>query len=558
MLHSAQAMNCSPRNLSFAALLLAGAYAIPSQMSAQRPMHTPHTAPATDTTSQKGLALRIEALLAEPAVSRAQWGISVTTIDGQPIFSMNEGKYFTPASNAKLFTTAAALAILGPDFVSKTYVVQDGTLDTRGVLKGGLRVVGTGDPSLSFRVYPYKYVSAKEEENRPAPILPATTLFEDMVAQVMRHGIREVDGPITGDDSFFVSERYGTGWGWDDLQWEYGAPVSALTFNDNITVLDLEAGVNAGDPIASSWRDGFPYYATEWDPAGTTTSPGTKRQIGVARDPGSMVVRLFGTAPAGGKTAHLGLAVERPAMYAAGAFRAALEAHGIHAPGPVLAHSAVAASTAMFDEEVRKPVSVRPLAQGTTTIPMDFKPGEEILATHVSPPLSEEVTVINKVSENLHVELLLRQLGRSQTGEGSFVEGARVVRQFLVNAGILPDDFFFYDGSGMSPEDEVTPRATSTLLAYAAKQPWGNTFRATLPIAGVDGTLANRFTQSPVKGKLLAKTGTLNGVHALSGYLTTATGRTVILAIYCNHREPGNDAARKAMDKITEAIYLDE
>ena len=133
-----------------------------------------------------------------------------------------------------------------------------------------------------------------------------------------------------------------------------------------------------------------------------------------------------------------------------------------------------------------------------------------------------------------------------------------MVRQFLVNAGILPDDFFFYDGSGMSPEDEVTPRATSTLLAYAAKQPWGATFRATLPVSGVDGTLANRFTQSPVKGKLFAKTGTLNGVHALSGYLTTASGRTVIVAIYCNHREPGNDAARKTMDKITEAIYLGE
>jgi serine-type D-Ala-D-Ala carboxypeptidase/endopeptidase (penicillin-binding protein 4) len=548
-------MKCSLNKLSLSALLMVGICMLASPLSAQRPMHT---APAANATSQKGLAMRIEALLADPAVSRAQWGISVTTIDGQPIFAMNDGKYFTPASNAKLFTTAAALAILGPDFVSKTYVVQDGTLDAKGVLKGGLRLVGTGDPSLSSRVYPYKYVSAKEEESRAAPVLPATTLFDEMVAQVMRHGIHEVDGPITGDDSFFVSERYGTGWGWDDLQWEYGAPVSALTLNDNITFLDLEAGANAGDPIASKWRDGFPYYAIEWDPPGTTTGVGTKRQIGVERDPGSMVVRLFGTAPAGGKTAHLGLAVEQPAIYAAGAFRAALEAHGVHAPGPVLAHSTVASSTAIFDEEVRKPISLQPLAPGTTTLPMDLKPGEEILATHVSPPLSEEATVINKVSENLHAELLLRQLARSQTGEGSFVVGARVVRQFLVNAGILPDDFFFYDGSGMSPEDEVTPRATSTLLVYAARQPWGAAFRATLPVSGVDGTLVSRFTQSPVKGKLFAKTGTLNGVHALSGYLTTASGRTVVIALYCNHREPGNDAARKTLDKITDAIYLDD
>jgi D-alanyl-D-alanine carboxypeptidase/D-alanyl-D-alanine-endopeptidase (penicillin-binding protein 4) len=401
-------------------------------------------------------------------------------------------------------------------------------------------------------------VSAKEEESNPTPVLPAINLMDDMVAQVMRHGIRELEGPITGDDSFFVSDRYGSGWGWDDLQWGYGAPVSALTFNDNITFLDLQAGSHAGDPIATNWRDGFPYYATEWNPAGMTSNPGTKRQIGVERDPGSMVVRLFGTAPAGGKPIHLALAVERPGIYAAGAFRAALEAHGLHAPGPAVAHSTVNASTELFDEEVRKPIAIQPLAPGTTSLPIDLKPGEEIWATHISPPLSEEATMINKVSENLHAELLLRQLGRSQTGEGSFVEGARVVRQFLLNAGILPDDFLFYDGSGMSPDDEVTPRATSALLVYAARQPWGSAFRATLPVAGVDGTLANRFTQSPVKKKLFAKTGTLNGVHALSGYLTTASGRTIVVSIYSNHREPGNDTTRRAMDKIIEAIYSGE
>jgi serine-type D-Ala-D-Ala carboxypeptidase/endopeptidase (penicillin-binding protein 4) len=551
MLHSAQAMNRSLKNLLLTALLLVGACTPAVHLHAQRTAHT-------DASSQKTLALRIEELLADPAVSRAQWGISVTTLDGQPIFAMNDGKYFTPASNAKLFTTAAALAILGPDFVSKTYVVKSGTLDGKGVLQGGLRLVGTGDPSLSFREYPYKYVSPKEEESNPAPLWPATTLMDDMVGQVMKHGVREVEGPITGDDSFFMNERYGTGWGWDDLQWGYGAPVSALTLNDNITFLDLQAGARAGDPISSSWRDGFPYYATDWNPAGTTSEAGSKRLIGVERDPGSMVVRLFGTAPAGGKAMHLGLAVEQPAMYAAGALQAALQARGVHAPGPVLGNSTLAASTELFDEAVRKPVALHPLAPGATSLSIALKPEEEILATHTSPPLSEEATVINKVSENLHAELLLRQLGRSQTGEGSFVEGARVVRQFLVNAGILPDDFHFYDGSGMSPEDNVTPRATSTLLVYAARQPWGATYRETLPIAGTDGTLANRFTQSPVKGKLFAKTGTLNGVHALSGYLTTAGGRAIVVAIYCNHREPGSDAARRTMDRIVEEIYRAE
>jgi serine-type D-Ala-D-Ala carboxypeptidase/endopeptidase (penicillin-binding protein 4) len=545
MLHSAKAMRT---NVKFAAVVLAlfGSFfgSMPSLWSQAAP---PYAAQPSSLTSS------IQALVADPAVSHAQWGISVVTLDGQPVYSLNEAQYFTPASNAKLFTTAAAFALLGPGFVSKTYVIQQGTVDAVGVLKGAIRIAGTGDPSLSTRTYPYL---PKEAAAKPAVIpIPAIDVLDDLAKSVVTHGIRSVEGPILGDDSYFPSERYGTGWGWDDLQWEYGAPVSALTFNDNATVLDLQPGAHVGDPIAANWRDGFPYYAIEWNPPGMTSAVGSQRAIGADRAPGSMVVRLFGTAPAGGAPIHLSFAVEQPAMYTAEALRAALEAHGVHTSGPALARSDVSASTAIFAEEYNKPILLQPLAPGTTSLPFALKEGDEILATHVSPPLTQEATVINKVSQNLHAELLLRQLGKSQTGEGSFVEGARVVRQFLVNAGVDPRDFFFYDGSGMSPMDEVTPRATTLLLAFAARQPWGTAYRATLPIAGVDGTLSGRFLQSPLKGKVVAKTGTLNGVHSLSGYMTTASGRSLAFAIYCNHRRPGDDAERKAMDRILETIY---
>ena len=170
----------------------------------------------------------------------------------------------------------------------------------------------------------------------------------------------------------------------------------------------------------------------------------------------------------------------------------------------------------------------------------------------------EDITVINKTSQNLHAELLLRLLGKIYGTEGSFEEGARVVRQFIVDAGIGDNEFFLYDGSGLSPMDKITPRAFTRLLAYASRQPWGANWRDTLPIAGVDGTLDHRFQKSPLKGKMWAKSGTLDEVNSLSGYLVTATGREVAFSILVNGRDPESDAEQQAIDRITEAIAAAE
>ena len=181
-----------------------------------------------------------------------------------------------------------------------------------------------------------------------------------------------------------------------------------------------------------------------------------------------------------------------------------------------------------------------------------------VLATHISVPVAEDITVTNKVSQNLHAELLLRLLGKVFAKDGSLVQGARVVRQFLVNAGISDQDFFFYDGSGMSMDDRIAPRANTQLLAYAARQTWGVEFKNTLPVAGVDGTLTNRFRNSPLKGKLWAKTGTLNEAVALSGYLTAASGKTVVFSVMVNGRRPGSNAESAAVERICETIAATE
>ena len=169
-------------------------------------------------------------------------------------------------------------------------------------------------------------------------------------------------------------------------------------------------------------------------------------------------------------------------------------------------------------------------------------------------PVAEDIAVTNKVSQNLHAELLLRLLGKVFARDGSLAQGARVVRQFLVNAGISDQDFFFYDGSGMSMDDRIAPRAYTQLLSYAARQPWGAAFRATLPVAGVDGTLTNRFKNSPLKGKLWAKTGTLNETVALSGYLTAASGKALVFSVMVNGHRPGSGAESAAVERICEAI----
>lgn len=500
------------------------------------------------------LETEISAILADPAVSRAHWGISVITPEGRPVYALNDGQYFEPASNAKLFTTAATLALLPSNATWTTTAVTSGTLDADGTLTGNLVLLGAGDPTMSSREYPY---AGKTE--RPNPPLQALASMAD---QIVAAGVRRIDGDIIGNDEWFPWEPYGGDWAFDDLQWDYGAPVSALTVNDNIVYLNIVPQPAAFTPPAAAqgpppsaplvatdvtWDPDVPYYTLE---NSLVALPGDQpARHGIDRGPGSQTIRLYGAINQNGL--HEGLAIQDPAKFAALALRQMLLARGVTVAGPALPQHRVDIDTQSYRAEVDQPVVLHPIALSTFQPPDN---GMRVLATHVSPPLAEDVTVTLKVSQNLHAELYLRLLGRLEGEDGSIAQGARVVRQFLIQAGVDPDDFLFYDGSGLSPNDLITPRAATTLLAYAARQPWGALYRSSLPVAGVDGTLDDRFTTGPLRGKIFAKTGTLAEVNALSGYLTTASGRTLVFSILCNDRQPSGEAARNAMDKIVTAI----
>jgi D-alanyl-D-alanine carboxypeptidase/D-alanyl-D-alanine-endopeptidase (penicillin-binding protein 4) len=490
------------------------------------------------------LAKDIEGILSDPALARAHWGISVVTLDGKPIYALNDQQYFQPASNAKLFTTAAALALLGPDFTMKTYVVAAGPLSSDGHLSGTLRLIGGGDPTLSGRAYPYN-----GHTERPDPPLHA---LDDLAAQVAASGIKSFDGTIVADDTLFAWERYGQGWGQDDLMWDYGAPVSALTVNDNTHYLTLTPGAAVGDAVIATWNPQLPDDAADLKNEAITSVAGSQEHLGLDRQPDQTFLRAFGTIPAGSKPSNFGIAVQDSAKFAGEGFAQSLAAHGIAINAPVQVSHRLSGDTQEFNKEVQQSLALHPLSFGS----LPFTPPSEtrIVAQRTSPPLSQIVTVVNKVSQNLHAEMLLRLLGKAEGDDGSVAQGARVVRQFLISAGVPPEDFFFFDGSGLSGQDVITPRAATTLLAYAARQPWGNVYRASLPIGGVDGTLDNRFTQSPLKGKVFAKTGTLAEVHTLSGYLIAASGRTLVFSVLCNDHSPVTDTTRAGIDKIVTAI----
>jgi D-alanyl-D-alanine carboxypeptidase/D-alanyl-D-alanine-endopeptidase (penicillin-binding protein 4) len=484
------------------------------------------------------LQKQIDALLVQPDLARGYWGIEITSLStGKVLYSLNSGKLFTPASNTKLFTTAAALALIGPDYKFRTSVETNGSLDKYGRLSGDLVLVGRGDPTLSGRELPYSMRTQRDAD--PLQVL------EKLADEVAHKGVKYIDGDVVADDSYFAFERYGAGWSQDDLVWAEGAPVSALTVNDNVIFVNILPGTHPGDKAFVSLTPFSGYYTI--DNRVMTTPGGTGRKLYINREPGSTVLTLWGTMPMDDAGANEGMAIEDPAEFAASLFRHLLEVRGIAIYGKQRTRHTELASLSTFT------TIVIASGRGGDEHSLTSTPGPLVLAEYQSPPLSEDIQVINKVSQNLHAEILLRLLGREKGTGGTVQAGLEVLRGFLNNAGISSDDYAFYDGSGLSRQNLVTPHTVVELLRYASTQPWGKEFRDSLPAAGVDGSLADRCKDLDPAAHVYAKTGSLDGVKTLSGYAVTAKGEQVAFSILVNNVSLPGKQVNDVIDKVIEA-----
>src|ERR1700746_2140718 len=424
-----------------------------------------------DAAKQKPLSARIATILNQPDLDRGFWGIEVVLLTtGKILFSQDADKLFTPASNTKLFTTAASLALIGPDYKFRTTVETNGLLDKHGRLSGDLRLVGRGDPNLSGRELPYDLRTQRNDH--PIKVL------EDLADSLVQKGVKYVDGDLIADDSFFAFERYGEGWSQDDLVWGDGAPVSALTINDNVVFVNILPADRAGERALVTIVPFADYYRI--DNRIMTTPAGTARRIFFNREPGSTALTLWGEMPIDDKGANEALAIEDPAAFAAELFRSLLEKRGITVYGRERTHHTELAGLATFS--VTATAEARG-GEGDMPRPGQLSPSM-VLAMFESKPLLEDIRVINKVSQNLHAEILSRLLGREKGNAATIDSGLEVLRGFLTKAGVPGDQYVFYDGSGLSRQNLVTPHAIVSLLEYASRQTWGGDFRGTVPLGG--------------------------------------------------------------------------
>lgn len=388
---------------------------------------------ATIAHAQAPLCDRIRALTQDPTVAAAHWGVQVATLDGTPLCGVNEAQLFRPASNAKIFTTAAALALLGPNATVETEVLSHGVFTGKEHLDGSLYLFGNGDANLSGRRVPY--APGTDEA------LPPLHSLDDLAAQVARTGLRSVTGDVIAIGDHFGNEPYPNGWSQDDILWGYGAPVSALDINDNEIKLTITPATELSSRATIEMTPALRYYTLSNDVM--TTDTGSATSIAIERTPGSRLLHLYGhiALKASPETDHV--AIEDPPAYAAMALKQALERQGILIDGHAIAEHVTSQDPRGFREVSRQPLDLpammslgRGVASGLSPCPDPCDPAKistnTLLGSLTSSTLLEDVILTNKSSINLHAEILLRRLGDRISLPGTFAEGARVVRQFLV------------------------------------------------------------------------------------------------------------------------------
>lgn len=473
--------------------------------------------------SDEALSLYIDEQLDEPAYDNAMWGVLVVDeTSGAVLYSRNPGKSFLPASNTKLYTAAAALEQLGPDYRYRTRVYASGPVED-GVLRGSIIVRGAGDPTIG----------GYEQRRDP------TAIFEAWADSLKAVGIQRISGDIIGDDDVMDDTPLGHGWSWDDETYYYSAEAGGLVFNENVIDLTL-TGQEPGRPAEASWVPYNTSYVRIRNRSRTVPS-GQRIDEEYKRERGTNTIVIETEVPAG-RTEREALTITNPTRYFAYVLREALVRNGIKVDGEPLD---------LDDENAR----------------IDYgSPRMRLVATYTSEPLSAITATMMKESNNLYAEQILRTLAaeRPRTDladedldPGSAEMGLRAAMRTFARAGLDTLRLQLVDGSGLSRQNYVTPAMTVALLRYMRNHPdeaVRSAFYAALPVGGRDGTLRYRFRRGAASGRVRAKTGTLSNTSALSGYVSTADGRTLAFSLMCNSVTVEDAEPREVQEQIVNAL----
>lgn len=464
----------------------------------------PIRAPAPPPVSAREQLTRdLNELFRIPAFEHALWAVTVQSLrTNETLYTLHPSTLLLPASSQKLLTTAVAAERLGWDYRFTTRILATGPI-SEGTLEGDLIIVGNGDPTINPR-HPDRW-----------------RIFDDWAATLHARGINIVRGHVIGDDNAFVEPGWGMGWSWDDLKYGYGAPIGALQYNENQIDVVVGPGLAPGArAIITTAPAGSGIFV---DPRVTTAEPSAETRVDITRIPGTAFLEVRGQVAVDAKPVSITAAVDNPTRLYLNAFREALGRHGIFVGG----------SMSDIDELRTAP---------------NLDAAVELIVDR-SPPLSEIIDVTMKWSRNGYAETMLYAM--AAPGEpATDAKGLEALRQTLTTWGIAPESYIPRDGSGLSRYDYVTTDALASLLASI----WKNSqhaepFRATLPVAGLSGTLANRLKGTSAEARVWAKTGSMSNVRALAGYAMTLDGEPLAFAIVVNNYRVASAEIDALIDK---------
>lgn len=440
------------------------------------------------------LPTTLEAIATRPELAGARLGVQAATLSGTTLVSWEGDRFFVPASTLKLLTTAAVLTALGPETTLQTTIFGAPNIDGTTTLQ----VVGGGDPSVD------------------------QASLDTLAAQVAQQNVRQVD-ILYGDDTAFPGEAVNPNWEWEDVQAGYGAPVNALIFAENEIGLTL-VPQTVGEPLQVVWDEPGPGDGWTIENYSTTVAPGEPEFVSVGRALGSPVLRVWGQLIAGAQPETASIAEPDPSQAFLEALQATLSAQGVE------------------------------VLQTLVTPPLTANPWQE-LAVVTSPTLAELLIPTNQNSNNLYAEALLKTLGRAQPNAIDATEaGIAIARDTLQDLGVDVDQLVMVDGSGLARKNLITPVAMVDVLQGMARSPYFDTYRHSLAVAGVSGTLRHRLQGTPAEGQLYGKSGAISRNFALAGYLEPPEYEPLAFSIFINNINARGSVARPIIDDIVQQL----